>query len=65
VLGIPLGIGLSVAAQHGTTVVTYPPAAGVLAVLAGTVIAVVALTTPAAHASNHRPIAQALQDETT
>jgi ABC-type lipoprotein release transport system permease subunit len=64
VLGIPLGIGLSVALQHGTDV-TYPPVAGVLAVIAGTVIAVTALTTPAAHASNHRPIAQALQGETT
>jgi ABC-type lipoprotein release transport system permease subunit len=65
VLGIPLGIGLSVVAQHGTTVVTYPSAGGLLAVLAGTVIAVIALTTPAAHASNHRPIAQTLQDEAT
>jgi len=64
VLGIPLGIGLSVALQRGTAV-TYPPVAGVLAVLLGTVIAVVALTAPAAHASNHRPIAQALRDEMT
>jgi ABC-type antimicrobial peptide transport system permease subunit len=64
VLGIPLGVGLSVALQHNTAV-TYPPVAGGLAVLLGTVIAVVALTTPAAHASNRRPIAQALQDETT
>jgi putative ABC transport system permease protein len=65
VLGVPLGVGLSVAAQRGATVVTYPPAAAVLAVLAGTVVAVAALTTPAAHASNHRPIAQTLQDEAT
>jgi putative ABC transport system permease protein len=65
VLGIPLGIGLSVALQHGTNNITYPPVAGVLAVLLGTVMAVVVLTTPAAHASNHRPIAQALQDEAT
>lgn len=36
VLGIPFGIGLSVVAQHGGTTVTYPPVAGVLAVLAGT-----------------------------
>lgn len=64
VLGIPLGIGLSAALQHGTTV-TYPPVAGILAVLAGTVIAVTALTTPAAHASNHRPIARTLQDQET
>lgn len=65
VLGIPLGIGLSVLAEHGTTVVTYPSAGGVLAVLAGTVTAVIALTTPAARASNHRPIAQTLRDEPT
>lgn len=64
VLGIPLGIGLSVVLQHGTNI-TYPPVAGVLAVLLGTVIAVVALTAPAAHASNHRPIAHTLQDEAT
>jgi putative ABC transport system permease protein len=65
VLGIPLGIGLSVALQRGTAVVTYPPVAGILAIIAGTFIGVVALTTPAAHASNHRPIAQSLQDEAT
>ena len=64
VLGVPLGIGLSAAIQHGTTV-TYPPVAGILAVLAGTVTAVTALTTPAAYASNHRPIAQALHDQAT
>ncbi len=64
VLGIPFGIGLSVVAQHGGTTVTYPPIAGVLAVLAGTVIVVVALTAPAAHASNHGPIGQARQSET-
>jgi len=64
VLSIPLGIGLSAALQHGTTL-TYPPVTAILAVLAGTVIAVVVLTTPAAHASNHGPIAQALQDRAT
>jgi putative ABC transport system permease protein len=62
VLGIPLGTGLSVALQHNASVM-YPPVAGVLAVLLGTVVAVVALATPAAHVSNHHPIAQALQDE--
>jgi putative ABC transport system permease protein len=65
VLGLPLGIGLSVVAQHGNTVVTSPPVPAVLAVLAGTIIAVVALTTPAAYASNHRPVAQTLRDEAT
>jgi ABC-type lipoprotein release transport system permease subunit len=62
--GILFGIGLSVAAQHGTNV-TYPPVGGVIAVVAATVIAVVALTTPTAHASNYRPIAQTLQAEAT
>jgi hypothetical protein len=63
VLGIPLGIGLSIAVQHDSTVVTYPPVAGVLAVVAGTIIVVVALAIPAAHASNRRPIAHALQND--
>jgi len=62
VLGIPLGIGLSVIAQHGTAVVTYPPAAVVLAVLAGTIIAVVALTTPAASVGVRSSITQTLRE---
>jgi putative ABC transport system permease protein len=64
VLGVPLGIGLSAAAQHGTTV-TYPPIPGILAVLAGTVIAVVALVTPVARLSIRRPVAHVLRDEVT
>lgn len=63
ILGIPLGIALSTAVQHGGTV-TQPPIGGILAVLVGTVIVVIALTTPTAYASSHQPVADTLQGET-
>jgi hypothetical protein len=60
-LGIPLGIGLSAAAQHGGPV-TYPPVAGTVAVVVGSVVGIIALTIPAASADTRGSITQTLRE---
>ena len=60
VLGVPGGIGL-LTAVDGTTAI--PPLGQLLAVAAGTVLAVVALTTIPARLGARRPIAEILRSE--
>jgi ABC-type lipoprotein release transport system permease subunit len=62
-LGIPLGIGLFAAANHGG-VMTIPPAWWMAATVVGTLVAVAGLTTIPARIGARRPVAQILQSET-
>ena len=62
-LGVPLGIGLFAAANHGG-VVTIPPAWWLVAAVLGTLIAVAGLATIPARIGARRPVAEILQAET-
>jgi putative ABC transport system permease protein len=62
ILGIPVGIGLYAAVSNGG-VVTLPPASWLLAVVAGTLVAVAALTAIPARIGARRPVAAILQSE--
>jgi putative ABC transport system permease protein len=60
VLGVPGGIGLLAAVDDTTAL---PPLGQLLAVVAGTVLAVAALTTIPARLGARRPVAEILQSE--
>jgi putative ABC transport system permease protein len=63
IIGIPGGIGLfALASQGGST--RTPPVWWLIAVVLGTVIAVVGLTTVPARIGARRPAAEVLQSET-
>jgi putative ABC transport system permease protein len=61
-LGIPAGIALISALNHGDTI-TVPAAWSLIAVLLGTLLALAALNTIPAHISARRPITEILQAE--
>jgi ABC-type antimicrobial peptide transport system permease subunit len=62
-LGVPLGLGLFEAANHAG-VRTIPPAWWLAAAVAGTLVAVAALTSIPARIGARRPVAEILQAET-
>jgi putative ABC transport system permease protein len=61
-LGIPLGVGLFAAANHGN-VVTVPPAWWLAAAVLGTLVVVAALTVIPARIGARRPAAPVLASE--
>jgi ABC-type lipoprotein release transport system permease subunit len=61
-LGIPAGIALVSALNHGDTI-TIPAAWSLIAVFLGTLLAVAALSTIPAHISARRPVTEILQAE--
>jgi ABC-type lipoprotein release transport system permease subunit len=63
-LGIPAGVGLVMAASHGPARGTLPPAWQLAAVVAGTLLVLLALTAGPARISARRPTAEILQSET-
>jgi putative ABC transport system permease protein len=63
ILGIPAGIGLFRAANHAG-VLTVPPAWQLLAVVAGTLLAIAGLTAIPARIGARSPVAEILQGET-
>jgi putative ABC transport system permease protein len=63
ILGVPLGIGLFSAA-NGAGITTIPPTWWLLAVVAGTLLAVAGLSAIPARAGARRPVAEILQSET-
>ena len=62
VVGVPMGIGLVLAADDGGTF-TVPPAWWLAAAMAGTLAVVVVLTAVPAWIGAHRPVAEILQAE--
>lgn len=62
--GVPAGIGLVMAASHGPGPVALPPAWQLVAVVAGTLLVLLALTTVPARIGARRPAAEILQSET-